>query len=1028
MFRPRRCGSLYNRSLGSIPTISNFPPYRLDPSNQCLWRTDVRISMAPKTFDILRYLVEHAGRLVPQEELIEAIWPETYVQPEVLRKYILAIRRVLEDPPRNPIFIETQPKRGYRFIAPVTTDSRTTGGGLHPAEFGAGEKPGRLVGRDAALANLASCLNAALRGQRQVVFVTGEAGIGKTSLVDIFQQHSARGGNIRIARGQCVEGFGGKETYYPVLEAISQLIRGPGGGLVIETLSAQAPTWLAQFPSAVKPEQRAALQREILGATRERMVRELCEALETLAADYPLILLLEDLQWVDDSTLDLISAVARRRGPAELMLLGTYRPVDLILSRSPLRGLKHDLLIHHLCSEVALERLTEADVRQFLSTEFPATLLPEALAGLVHRHSDGNPLFMLAVLEQLREKGLIARDGGQWKVIVPPDHADPGVPETLRQILEVQLEQLDSNQQKVLRCASVVGLKFSAWAVAAVLDGDADHAEEVCESLASGQRLLKRGGMQELADGSASALYEFKHTLYREVLYKQIPSAQRRQLHLRLATKMEALFKSPDPASAAELALHFEEGRDYERAVRYLMVTAGTAARRHAHADSFGLLSRALELLLQVAPEIASKLEIEILERMSDAVYAQGEMAQSVEVDRQVAELAAHGGYKTAHVDALTRMARALAFLDPDRCIVVCERAVEISRTHNDPLLQARAEMLAACWRIVTNGWRRDDAALCAAARAQVRKLSDEVPAYYEILYAHVQCTEGDYEGACRTARAGIPRSIETGNLVVFLSAHSSLVHALLHLGRWGELLQVAGAAIDAAKKNGNAPWLGIFEASVAWLHFQAGDFEQARRRVCDLLREHVEDPAGQIRTMAMVTSGFVEIEAGNCEQALELFSAVTGRATHPRFFFDWYWRMIARLGSSRAWLAKGEKAHARRDVNLFLDSALSTADPALKALAWEMKARISMAEGHLEPARDWINNSLDVSVNVPFASWRCLATAVDYFERGGDREKAALHRANASAVVRSIADSFPPGEPMRDALLLSPAVRRITP
>src|SRR5271165_4564864 len=87
-----------------------FPPFRLDPANQCLWREGVRISIAPKAFDVLRYLVEHAGRLVTQQELLDALWRDTFVQPEILRKYILEIRRVLQDPPKNPLFIETHAK------------------------------------------------------------------------------------------------------------------------------------------------------------------------------------------------------------------------------------------------------------------------------------------------------------------------------------------------------------------------------------------------------------------------------------------------------------------------------------------------------------------------------------------------------------------------------------------------------------------------------------------------------------------------------------------------------------------------------------------------------------------------------------------------------------------------------------------------------------------------------------------------------------------------------------------------------
>jgi DNA-binding winged helix-turn-helix (wHTH) protein len=97
-----------------------FPPFRLDPANQCLYRGDTRIALMPKPFAVLQHLVEHAGRLVTQEELLTAIWPETYVQPEVLRRYILEIRRALGDQPEAPRFIETVPKRGYRFLAAVT--------------------------------------------------------------------------------------------------------------------------------------------------------------------------------------------------------------------------------------------------------------------------------------------------------------------------------------------------------------------------------------------------------------------------------------------------------------------------------------------------------------------------------------------------------------------------------------------------------------------------------------------------------------------------------------------------------------------------------------------------------------------------------------------------------------------------------------------------------------------------------------------------------------------------------------------
>ena len=334
--------------------MKSFPPFRLDPANQCLWRNEERILLAPKVFSILRLLVENAGRLVTQEQILDGLWKDTYVQPEVLRKYILEIRRALDDPPKNPRFIATYPKRGYQFIAPVTE--------FNPAPAPVSPRrpletvEGNVVGRGPIFEELNGCLDAAQRGNRQIVFITGEPGIGKTTLADAFHLKCEARPGVTVARGQCMEGFGGKEAYYPVLDALGDWMNGPDSEAVVEILARVAPAWLIQFPGAVKPERREALQRDILGATRERMVREFCEAVESLTTRQTLVLILEDLHWVDSSTLDLISALGRRRGVARLMVVATYRPVEVILSGSPLKSLKQDLLVHRLCREILIDR------------------------------------------------------------------------------------------------------------------------------------------------------------------------------------------------------------------------------------------------------------------------------------------------------------------------------------------------------------------------------------------------------------------------------------------------------------------------------------------------------------------------------------------------------------------------------------------------------------------------------------------------------------------------------------------------
>src|SRR5262249_54650682 len=142
-----------------------------------------------------------------------------------------------------------------------------------------------------------------------------------------------------------------------------------------------------------------------------------------------------------------------------------------------------------------------------------------------------------------------------------------------------------------------------------------------------------------------------------------------------------------------------------------------------------------------------------------------------------------------ARVNALTRAARALSFLDPDDCVAVCESAAKVSAEVGDPLLEARTAMLAACWRIVNNGWNQRDSAICVQARDRIRELQGpDLPAYFEILYAHVQALSGEYLDSLDIADAGLKKAAETHSLVVYLSSLSSKSLALIHLGRWGAL------------------------------------------------------------------------------------------------------------------------------------------------------------------------------------------------------------------------------------------------
>jgi DNA-binding winged helix-turn-helix (wHTH) protein/predicted ATPase len=584
-----------------------FDPFCLDLINECLWRDSQAIKLRPKAFAVLHYVIGRPGQLVTKEEILNAVWPDTFVGEAILKVIIRQIREALGDDPKSPRFIETAHRRGYRFIGqiaeggleiPPTGQQSSSETAFAPSLRRAADSPPRVVGRDKALARMQSCLEKMLGGERQIVFVTGEAGIGKTALVDTFARSLASDGSIRVGRGQCLEQYGTGEAYLPVLEAIGRLCREQGQ--VVDVLRAHAPMWLLQMPSLVSASDRELLSREVFGATRERMLREMCEALEALAADFPLVLILEDLHWSDYSTLDLISYLARQRHAAQLMLIGTYRTVELIVSGHPLKAVKQELLAKQQCEELPLEYLSEEAVDKYLSVRFPANRFPAELAGLIQERTEGNPLFMVNAVDYLVAEGLIGKTQESWELAVEIENVEVGVPDSIKQMIEMQADHLDANEQRTLEAASVAGAEFSTLALAAGLREERALVEARCDELARHRQFIQDCGVQVLPNGEAVSQYGFIHALYRKVLYERASASRRVQLHRRIGEHVEALYGEHAKTIAAELAMHFERGADYKQAARYLQQAADNAIRRFAYREAVELSRRGLELLLNL--------------------------------------------------------------------------------------------------------------------------------------------------------------------------------------------------------------------------------------------------------------------------------------------------------------------------------------------------------------------------------------------------------------------------------------------
>jgi DNA-binding winged helix-turn-helix (wHTH) protein/tetratricopeptide (TPR) repeat protein len=572
-------------------TVYEFGPFRLDVHERRLSRGNTPLPLRAKVFDTLCVLVEHAGKLVATEELMNAVWADTAVEIGNLAHNIAVIRKALGERDGGPKYIETLSGKGYRFIAQVIAHRDQC-----PAPR-ANSIRAELVGRERELDLIHELLNEVATGRRQTLCINGEAGIGKTLLLNtLVELASARG--FRCGRGQCLEGLGEGEPYMPVLDALSQLSSGPDAERAASVLRRVAPTWVAHLPWLSDGE--TDHSKQTLGATKERMLREIAEALETLSAGRPVLLAIEDLHWSDASTTQFLNMMALRTMPARILVAGTYRPHDGENRGASIHSMTHELKLRGVCREIPLRPLDGQAVRRLVELRLPGATLTDEAVAITRQRTEGIPLFVEAVVDHWKSEGLVTNAGGGWKLTQAASDLGRGVPESLRSTIVLKLDSLNEECRNLIAAASVSGVDFSAAAIAAAVEGSAGEVEQRFDALAKQGSLILQAAPIEWADGTIAQGYRFVHSLYQEVVYERIPAGHRARLHHNTGDGLERSYGPSAPGKAAELAHHFERGGDPARALPYLLAAARQAFRRSAHREGINLARRGLNLLAKL--------------------------------------------------------------------------------------------------------------------------------------------------------------------------------------------------------------------------------------------------------------------------------------------------------------------------------------------------------------------------------------------------------------------------------------------
>lgn len=571
----------------SNPVPLRFEEFELDEGNARLLRNGQAVPLAPKPFALLCELVRRQGTLCTKQTLLDRVWGHQFVSDSVLKTAISDLRTVLGDDPKNPRFIETASRRGYRFVASVTTVPAASPYGPKAAVIGS-PQASSFVGREAELTTLHRAWDLACGGERTVVWIVGEPGIGKTALIEHFV---ASLGDVACAHGQCVEYYGAGEPYLPLLEALAELCR--NDSTVPDLLRAVAPAWLMQLPWLCGAEEREALRREMAGVGPERMLREMGEVLDRLTVRRPLLLVTEDMHWSDRPTIQLMDYIARRRGSARLMWLASFRLAEVVALEHPLNSLRRELRLHALCTEVVLDPFSEAEIADCIATQSQSLAQDEQFVRAVHERTDGVPLFVASILRDVmtRADGDVAAS----RVVAS------AVPENVGTIVDHYVARLGTEQRRLLTAAAVCGAQFRVSTIADVIGCDASFVEGTCEELARG-RLWLGAQPPETDSDRLNLSYAFSHALFRHVLYERTAPLARAQLHGAVGKAFERERAAGVSVPAAELAMHFERSLDRLRSLHYFAEAADAALAHLSPAECMALTGRGLALLESASP------------------------------------------------------------------------------------------------------------------------------------------------------------------------------------------------------------------------------------------------------------------------------------------------------------------------------------------------------------------------------------------------------------------------------------------
>ncbi len=866
-----------------------------------------------------------------------------------------------------------------------------------------------LAGRSRELAALEDAFEAACGEQGRVVFVVGEAGIGKSRLVYEFRRALAERTHTWV-EGRCAS-YGGSTAFLPIVDmwrrslwiedhddetsAAAKIDAG------IDLLGADV-AWTKPYLRLLLslPAGDDAVEASDAAGRRAETFRALKTLILRASERQPIVMLVEDLHWIDAASEEFLAFLADAVPTTRVLLVLTHRP-----------GHRHPFGDRSYHRRITLAPLDDDAMAAMAGAVLASSSLPDELRALITRKAEGNPLFVEEVTKSLLEDGVLRRDGD--RIVLERRLADVVVPNSIHGVLMSRLDRLDEGPKQALQLASVIGREFALRLLARVTDAGEGVSALVGE-LRALELIYEKAAHPELA-------YMFKHALTHDVAYESILLQRRRELHRTIGVAIEELYADRLAEHYETLALHFGRAEDWQRAFDYHARAAEKALAAFASETVVFHCREALAIAERLGASAPPERRQALEEMLGAASFYTSRFVDSGEAYARAAALATE---VEARATNLARAGEGLIWGNRyDTAARTLEESVALARRHGLRGVEALGLAQQAFQGVVTTGDVPRFAPLLEASITAATEAGNEVAlaAARTYLFETLEW-RGRYREAIPVCEAVIAsgRRLHMAHLVVW--AEWFLAKASCCLGDYGRALAMLRESNDLCERIGDRAWRSRLFNTTGWVLSEIGAETAARASNEVATRLALEQGDSEIIANSQINLVLNHIVAGELDEAATILESLTTRASDP--WMRWRWSLHIDDAAGRLALARRDPERALACAERELVAARGIDARKLEVRAQNLRARALVALERLDDADVALAGALETAAAIvyPAGEWRALRLRAEVARRRGRGAEVAAAEHHIAERVAALAATLPDDE-LRGALYVAASV-----